>query len=217
MRAVVKLERRFNGALEKIEAATSAGADDPENSKLREQVATLDAAQSQKDEDIKKLQESTMALNEKIVASANEATVQKLAATAAQKDAADNLTLIETTKNEAANQISALEAKLKVVETETADVPDQTAKVAELQAEVETRKAELKILTERTEDYFARMRRLRGTLRQVRTKMKAGLATGDDINDAMFAELEGLQAQRELDLNEINIVLEKLTPLVEGK
>lgn len=38
-----------------------------------------------------------------------------------------------------------------------------------------------------------------------------------DVNTAMQIELEALHAQRETDLAEVNDILDKLTPLVEGK
>ena len=61
MRAVVKLERRFKGALENLNLGAVEAVDSQENTKLLERIAALETAQSEKDAQIKKLQANVAA------------------------------------------------------------------------------------------------------------------------------------------------------------
>ena len=143
-----------------------------------------------------------------------------MAVSAAQQENADLVASVKKEKDAkqtALVQVGELQVKLNALEAEKADAKGGSEDVAELKTEIASLNARLEVAEANSQDYFNRMRRLRGRLREVRTNMKEHNLTPENVNNAMEAELEGLLAQRELDLNEINIVLEKLTPLVEGK
>ncbi len=220
MRAVVKLERRFKGALENLNLGADEAVDNQENTKLLEQISALETAQSEKDAQIEKLQANVAAKEELVTASVNQAELSKSAMGAVQKENADLVASVKEEKDakqSALVQVDELQVKLNALEAEKADTKGGSENVAELETEIASLNARLEEAEVNSQDYFNRMRRLRGRLREVRTNMKEDNLTPENVNHAMEAELEGLLAQRELDLNEINIVLEKLTPLVEGK
>ncbi len=220
MRAVVKLERRFKGALENLNLGAVEAVDNQENTKLLEQVSALETAQSEKDAQIKKLQANVAAKEELVTASVNQAELSKSAVGAAQKENADLVASVKKEKDAKQNalaQVGELQAKFNTLEAEQADAKGGSENVAAMETEIADLNKRLEEAEANSQNYFDRMRRLRGRLREVRTNLKEDNLTPENINHAMEAELEGLLAQRELDLNEINIVLEKLTPLVEGK
>lgn len=220
MRAVVKLERRFNGALGNLNLGAAEAVANQENAKLLEQISALETAQSEKDAQMKKLQADVAAKEELVTTSVNQTEVSKAAVAVAQKESAELVISVQTLKDAkqtALAQLGDLQTKVGTLETEVTNAKGGSDNVDKLEAEIENLNTRLEATEANSQNFFKRMRRLRGALRDVRKKLKKGDLTSGDINTGMEAELEGLLAQREMDLNEINIVLEKLTPLVEGK
>ncbi|MEH6359674.1 MAG: hypothetical protein V7761_02960 [Amylibacter sp.] len=205
MRAVRKLERRFKLALANIEKETDIQTGVDENANLSKQITILEANGVEKDEKINTLNADLATLTK------NAATSDKQVADT--KAAQDEITKLhtalaqaQTAKTDALQKITALQGKLQKVEAEgsaSADVDALKTRLAESEAKADA--------------HFRRARELRGALQQIRTALKDNVLDADTINTAMQIELEALQAQRDTDLMEVNVILEKLTPLVEGK
>lgn len=228
MRAVVKLERRFRQALEKLDM--NAGADaqavdtsaiEKENANLSKQITTLEAEKADAEKKIESVSAELTSATEAGTAASKQADDLKKAQAKAEKEVAGLQASLEKAQAEAstaATELAALQTQIKELETSGASATENAAKIVSLEAEI----AELNSKTEAVEEnslrYFAQMRSLRGSLRQLRTGLKDGnVVNAEDINTALQSELDAIQTQRALDLNEVNIVLEKLTPLVEGK
>jgi uncharacterized coiled-coil DUF342 family protein len=209
MRAITRLEKRFNMALAKLDAGADAGAGLKENAKLVKQIDKLETIKAESDKKIDTLNAEVTTLTKNSGNSLKEINELKQAQTVAQKETAELNASLEKTKTEgsaALKQVNDLEEKLKNTEATSSDNAD----VAEL-------KASLKAAEAKSDELFKRVRRLRGSLRQVRTGLNENVLNADDVNTALEAELEALQVQREVDLTEVNSVLAKLKPLVEGK
>lgn len=117
----------------------------------------------------------------------------------------------------AVNKITTLQDKLEKATTDATDSDDTLTKIEDLEDEVEGLNERVNIAEANAGKHYEKMRNLRGAHRVVRKNLKGNVLNAEEVNTAMEAELEALQMQREIDLNEVNIVLEKLTPLVEGK
>jgi chromosome segregation ATPase len=212
MRAVVKLEKRFRHALEKLDAGGTAQADDKENANLSNRIENLEASGAEKEAKIKALDAEIARLTESEAAAVKHAAELKAAEDTVKKEVATLQAAIEKAKaTEAATalQLADLKSQMKSAGDGDASTVD-VAVLAELKAKLETSEAT-------AEGYLKRISSLRGSLRQIRAGVKDNVLNAETVNTAMQAELEALQAQREMDLNEVNIILEKLTPLVEGK
>jgi len=209
MRAVRKLEKRFILALANIEKETDIQTGVDENANLSKQISILEATGVEKDEKINALNADLATLTK------NAATSDKQVA--GTKAAQDEITKLQTTlaqaqaaKTDALQKITALQSKLQKVEAEG-------SASADVSADVDVLKTRLAESEAKTDVHFRRARELRGALQQIRTALKDNVLDADTINTAMQIELEALQAQRDTDLMEVNVILEKLTPLVEGK
>jgi len=208
MRAVTKLERRFRRSLANLEADTGADVSSEEIDKFSKQIEALEAENSRKDAEIQKLQSEIASLSETGAKAASELAELKTAHAATQKE----VTTLQTTLEAATAAKAAAETQLASLKKTTATAP--TDADPEIVADL---KARLEVSEENSVRYFKRMRDLRNTMRQMRAGLKGNVLNAEDVNTALEAELEALQAQREIDLIEVNIILEKLTPLVEGK
>jgi len=209
MRAVRKLEKRFKLALANIEKGTDIQTGVDENANLSKQISILEATGVEKDEKINALNADLATLTK------NAATSDKQVADS--KAAQDEIAKLQTTlaqaqaaKTDALQKFTALQGKLQKVEAEG-------SASADVSADVDSLKARLAESEAKADAHFRRARELRGALQQIRTALKDNVLDADTINTAMQIELEALQAQRDTDLMEVNVILEKLTPLVEGK
>ncbi len=209
MRAVRKLERRFKFALANLEKETDTQTGVDENANLSKQISILEAAGVEKDEKINALNTDLATLTK------NAATSDKQVVDT--KAAQDKITKLQAAfeqaqvaKADALKEITVLQGKLQKLEAAGGTSVDEGADVGALK----TRLAESEA---KADAYFKRTRELRGALQQIRTGLKDNVLDADTVNTAMQLELEALQAQRDTDLMEVNVILEKLTPLVEGK
>jgi len=209
MRAVRKLERRFKFALANLEKETDTQTGVDENANLSKQISILEAAGVEKDEKINALNTDLATLTK------NAATSDKQVVDT--KAAQDKITKLQAAfeqaqvaKADALKEITVLQGKLQKLEAAGGTSVDEGADVGALK----TRLAESEA---KADAYFKRTRELRGALQQIRTGLKDNVLDADTVNTAMQLELEALQAQRDTDLIEVNVILEKLTPLVEGK
>ncbi|MFK5997337.1 MAG: hypothetical protein QM492_04450 [Rhodobacterales bacterium] len=212
MRAVTKLERRFRRSLANLEADTGADVSSEEIDKFSKQIEALEAENSRKDAEIQKLQSEIASLSEAGAKAASELAELKTAHAATQKEIQKEMTTLQTTLEAATAAKAAAEMQLASLKETTAPAP--TGADPEIVADL---KARLEVSEGNSVRYFKRMRELRNTMRQMRAGLKGNVLNAEDVNTALEAELEALQAQREIDLIEVNIILEKLTPLVEGK
>jgi len=209
MRAVRKLERRFKWALANLEKEADTQTDVDEKASLSKQISILEAAGVEKDEKINALKADLATLKENTAASDEQA-----AATQAAQDEITKLKAAleqaQAAKADALQKNTTLQGELQKIEAGPGTSADESADVAALK----TRLAESEA---KADTYFKRARELRGALRQIRMGLKDKVLDADTVNTAMQLELEALQSQRDTDLMEVNVILEKLTPLVEGK
>jgi chromosome segregation ATPase len=194
MRAVIKLEKRFRRALANLDMDADKKAGENENAMLSKQIEKLEAQLTEKDEKINGLSAEVKALTQNLGDSANATKELEQAQAAAIKETAQ----AKSDQAAALKQISELEDKLQ-----NADVADLKDKLAAAEAKIE--------------EQLNNIASLRGSSREIRAGLKDNAVNAENINEAMEAELEALQAQREIDLTEVNAVLAKLAPLVEGK
>ncbi|MBE9477388.1 MAG: hypothetical protein IME92_09575 [Proteobacteria bacterium] len=204
-----RLEKRFNTALEKLDTGADAAAGAKENAEFSKQIEDLEAVKAENDKSIDALRTEVAALTKNDTVSSSEIEKLKSAQDEAQKETAALQASLEQAKAEqvaALTQASDLAEKLKNTGGATSDDTD----VAELRDKLKASEA-------KTAEMFERVRRLRGSSRQIRADLDEGALNANAVNTALEAELEALQAQREVDLTEVNSVLAKLKPLVEGK
>jgi chromosome segregation ATPase len=201
MRAIIKLEKRFRRALANLDTDADKKAGANENAMLSKQIEKLEAQSADKDGKINALSTEVKALTQNGGDSAKAVKELEQARAAAIKETADIqdlLTQAKTDEAAALKQISVLEDKLQ-----KADVADLNDKLAAAEAKIE--------------EQLNNIASLRGSSREIRAGLKDNVVNAENINEALEAELEALQAQRETDLTEVNAVLAKLAPLVEGK
>jgi chromosome segregation ATPase len=216
MQAVTKLEESFNQALAKLDAA--AGNDDmaAENAKLSKRISDLEAVLVNKDKKIRGLREKANDITVREQDAVKQVAEFQKAETDTQKEIIKLQAAVKdaaTTKADALKQVDTLKGQMKEAsagQVNLSDVADLNAKIAQLKEKSQQGNTKL-------EEYTTRVRALRGSLRQIRAGLKDQVVNAQDVNTAMQAELEALYVQRETDLAEVNIILEKLTPLVEGK
>lgn len=223
MQAIKKLEDRFNNALAKLDTGADLDTKVKENAELSKQVKSLETVHADKDAEIKKLRESVMHLTESEAKAAKQAVDLQKGGAGAEKTITDlqsKLAQVQTDNKAVLGQVDDLQSKLKDIENRppTAEnVPDDAEEVTELKQMLEASEAKRK-------NHFKKISHLRTTLIKLRAGVKDKVVDAQDINSTMQAELEALQTQmealhtqRETDLTEVNAILEKLTPLVEGK
>ena len=209
MRMIRRLEKRFNTALEKLDTGADAAAGAKENAEFSKQIEDLEAVKAENDKSIDALRTEVAALTKNDTVSSSEIEKLKSAQDEAQKETAALQASLEQAKAEQAaalTQASDLAEKLKNTGGAVSDDTDMAAL-----------KDRLKTSEAKTAEMFERVRRLRGSSRQIRADLDEGALNANAVNTALEAELEALQAQREVDLTEVNSVLAKLKPLVEGK
>lgn len=216
MQALSKLEKRFKSALANLDKGADGTAQVKENTQLSKRIKKLEDVQVNKDEKITMLREKVTGLTEKHVEAVKQTADLQKSGLATQKEITDlqsSLAKVEMAKDTALTQVGDLQGKLKEIGGKTVN----TAKTTDGGVEVADLKAKLEAANITLQDHVKRMRGLRGSLRQIRAGLKGNILNAQDVNTAMQAELEALHAQREVDLTEVNVILEKLTPLVEGK
>ncbi len=209
MRAVINLEKRFKRALVNLDTGADAQAGADEIAKLSKQIEKLESASVEKTENNDALQAELKKLTESGDDSKKSLADLKKTQTVAQKetsDLQDSLTQAKAAETAALKQISDLEGKLKNAETKS----DKATDTSELNEKIKTSE-------DKVQELFTRIRRLRGASRQIRAGIGDNAVNAEDVNTALETELEALQVQREIDLKEVNTVLSKLKPLVEGK
>jgi chromosome segregation ATPase len=209
MRAVIKLEKRFKRALAKLDTGVDAQASADEIAKLSKQIEKLELSGADKDTKNDALQAELKTLSEsggdseKALAEMGKAQADTQNEVLALQD---SLKQTQAAEAAALKQVGELESKLKDAEAKTDGVGD-ASELGE----------KLKASEEKVQELFNRIRNLRGASRQIREGLDDNAVKAEDVNSALEAELEALQGQRELDLKEVNTVLSKLKPLVEGK
>lgn len=87
----------------------------------------------------------------------------------------------------------------------------------EVQKQITELEAAVKDATTTKADALKQVDTLKSQIKNASAGQKNQVVNAQDVNTAMQAELEALHAQRETDLAEVNDILDKLTPLVEGK
>lgn len=194
MRAVIKLEKRFRRALANLDTGADAQASANENAMLSKQIEKLEAQSAEKDEKINALNTEVKALAQNGGDSAEAIKELEQARAAAIKETEQ----AKSDEAAALKQISELEDKLA-----KADASELNDKLTAAEAKIE--------------EQLTSIASLRGSSREIRAGLKDNVVNAENINEALEAELEALQVQRETDLTEVNAVLAKLAPLVEGK
>ncbi len=207
MRAVIKLERRFRRSLANLQADTGADTGAEENDKLSKEIENLEVEIVEKDAKIKAQQSEVANLTKTGAKAAKDLADLKSAHTATQK----KIMALQAAVDAAKAAEAAAEAHLGALKNGSNAFP--TGADPETVADLKSR---LEVAEENSARYFKRMRELRTAMRQMRAGLKGNVLNAEDVNTALQAELEALQAQREIDINQVNVILEKLTPLVEG-
>ncbi len=204
MQAAKELETRFNAALAKIDTTAQNADTDAEIAKISNELATLEAWKVEQEQVLEK-------------ATADIASSQKEASDAAGVKSELDAKVTELT--------TSLEASTKACEVAQNQLSELAAQ--KLAAEVALQQAQESIAaapadaagtSEITEKLAAAEKKaidLQAELDAALAEKAAAPATGD--NSALEKELSALKAQREVDLAEVNVIIEKLIPLVEGK
>ncbi len=141
--------------------------------------------------------------------------VKKLAdqVASAEKDAA-------AAKEEAASAAKALKKarqRVDVLEKELAQKDEgadaqRTAMVKQIDA-LDKARAAVDAELDKTRQYNKHLKKMNASLRKAN---ESNVGDPDLINQSLEAELEQIKAQRDVDLEEVNGILARLTPLVEG-
>jgi chromosome segregation ATPase len=87
----------------------------------------------------------------------------------------------------------------------------------EAQKQITALQAAVKDATTTKDDALKQVDTLKSQVKNASAGQKDQVVNAQGVNTTMQAELEALRAQRETDLAEVNDILNKLTPLVEGK
>ncbi len=201
MRAVIELERRFRRALANLDTNADKKAGANENAMLSKQIEKFEVQSAEKDEKINALSTEVKALTQNGGDSVETIKELEQARAAGIKETAeiqDLLIQAKTQEAAALKQISELEGKL-----EKSDDAELNDKLTAAEAKIE----------EQLNDIAG----LRSSSQEIRSEIKDNVVKAENINETLLAELEALHAQRETDLTEVNAVLAKLAPLVEGK
>ncbi len=204
MQAAKELETRFNAALAKIYTTAQNADTNAEIARISNELATLEAWKVEQEQVLEK-------------ATADIASSQKEASDAAGVKSELDAKVTELT--------TSLEASTKACEVAQNQLSELAAQ--KLAAEVALQQAQESIAaapadaagtSEITEKLAAAEKKaidLQAELDAALAEKAAAPATGD--NSALEKELSALKAQREVDLAEVNVIIEKLIPLVEGK
>jgi chromosome segregation ATPase len=190
------------------------------NAATAEKNADVSAAQAEHATKVATLTSQLTDLRKQNEAAAIRISSLKDATATAKDESAKNLaavTAAQAAEALAAKKVTKLKGKLEKARADTSGSAETLSKMEDLEDEVEGLQAQLAVSEANALKHYEKMRRLRGAHRAVRAGLKGNVLNEEDVNTAMEAELEAVQMQREIDVNEVNIVLEKLTPLVEGK
>ncbi|KAB7616056.1 hypothetical protein F9L33_04655 [Amylibacter sp. SFDW26] len=201
MRAIRRLERRFNAALAAMEENASNADVDVEKNKLSEQVTKLEAWKVEQEQVLE-------------AATAEIASAKKETADATEVNSTLEAKITElTTSLEASvksgeiaqNQLSELAAQKLAAEVALSQAQENIADTSKADGELEAVVAKL-----------AEAEKAKADLQAALDTAKNKQASNADTSD-IAKELAALKAQREVDLAEVNVILEKLLPLVEAK
>ena len=201
MRAIRRLERRFNKALENIDAGTVHTDTDAEIVKLSKDIEVLEAWKVEQE---KVLDTATA----DIAAAKKEASDLAEVKAALETKVADlNAGLDTLTKSGevAQNQLSELAAQKLAAEVALQQAQESLAEASKGNEQMDAISAKLADAEKANADLQTQL----------------AVASGQQSSHAGSTELEkellALKAQRETDLAEVNVILEKLAPLLEGK
>ncbi|MEK6205492.1 MAG: hypothetical protein N2B02_07690 [Amylibacter sp.] len=195
------MERRFRRALANLDTDADKKAGANENAMLSKQIEKFEVQSAEKDEKINALSTEVKALTQNGGDSVETIKELEQARAAGIKETAeiqDLLIQAKTQEAAALKKISELEGKL-----EKSDDAELNDKLTAAEAKIE----------EQLNDIAG----LRSSSQEIRSEIKDNVVKAENINETLLAELEALHAQRETDLTEVNAVLAKLAPLVEGK
>lgn len=156
----------------------------------------------------------------------------------ASAEAAEKLAAAEASLSEVKQENNNLNAVVKAAEAEKATLTRKLEKarnrVVEFRDKVEALKAEKDGEDEATRNQIAALeqsqqralelrekarennRKLKQDMAELRAQNEAMIGDPDKVNDSLKAELAQLKEQRDVDLEEVNGILSRLTPLVEG-
>lgn len=138
---------------------------------------------------------------------------QKLSDAAQGAEVAEKLKL-ETAKVESlSGQLERARAKVVALR---ADLQKRDVDGADLQAQIDALKSEAADLTEQRDKARAYASNLKSTQAEMRKQLEANVSDPDLINRALEQEMEHMSEQHAADLAEVNGILARLTPLVEG-
>lgn len=220
MRAVNKLERRFNRAFAALDEQLSSAVDTSEVDGLKEQLTAATAQQDELSQKLAKFDKALKSENTRakdLDAELARANSELKAAHQAAKETETAVGAAEKTLQASQAEIADLTKALGVAKAAGEQVDlEAPQKIAKLEDENFDLKEKLAHSEKTTAGYLERTDSLRASLRQLRAGVADGDVKGDDLNVAMKRELEILQNQREVDLTEVNAILAKLKPLVEG-
>lgn len=132
---------------------------------------------------------------------------------------------LEKSLTSAREEAEAAAASLKKAETDIAELKEAAEQQDKLDEEdIESLNRQIDSLGRARQDAFDEMRKTKQYNRHLR-KMNNDLrkANADNVGDASLinasleSEIEQLRDERDADLNEVNSILERLAPLVEGE
>lgn len=187
-----KIQARFNAALAIIEEAPTGGGDPKETKKFSDYLAKAQNAANAAADDLKSAVGDAKSVQSEVEAAKREAEKAKAALKKAQ-------------------------GRVKVLEGELAEKDDRaeaqrTAMIKQIDA-LDKARANSEENLDKARQYNKHLKKLNNNLREANEK---NVANPDLINKSLETELEQIKAQRDLDLETVNGILARLTPLVEG-
>jgi len=201
MRVIKRLEKRFNKALDQINTSAPHAEGDAEVSKLSDEIKALAAWKSEQETVLEKATSDIEAAQKEV----SDMTASNTALEAEKADLAANVEALTKSGEVAQNQLSELAAQKLAAEVALQQAQDSIAETPKTDAAVE----ELTVKLEAAEQANADLKA------ELKVAKAQPVPTGDASEIAK--ELAELKAQREIDLTEVNVILEKLIPLVEAK
>lgn len=187
-----KVQARFDAAMAIIEGASTGGADPEETKKLSAELSEVQKSADAAGKAKKAAEADAKVAKEELAA----AKIKAEAASKALKDA-------ET-------KVAALEKD--VAAKEEGSEAQRAAMIKQIDALDKARANSDKNLS-KARQYNKHLKKLNASLRKAN---EANVAKPDLINKSLETELEQIKEQRDVDLEQVNGVLARLTPLVEG-
>lgn len=187
-----KIQARFDAALSIIEGAPTGGGDPEETKKLSADLAAA--------------QKSAEAANAAVKAAQGDAKSAQKELQAAKDDA-----------EKASKSLKKAQDRVKALEKELAEKTDgqeaqRAAMIKQIDA-LDKARANSDENLDKARQYNKHLKKLNSNLRKANEK---NLGNPELINKSLEAELEQIKAQRDVDLETVNGILARLTPLVEG-